>query len=118
MGNPNTLTPLEPRPNAKDMTGEEAQAYVQKRWPSAYMHIHGPECTIIPVPYEERNKLKERGLPWQPPDVPFMLGRVLIPYKWTREQQKPREDYLWRLAAATCYEYEVSVRLRDEKQTG
>lgn len=95
-------------PDFSKLTGEEAEDYIRKEfWPDCFMHYHGHECTII-----SHNGDKVRELRNANPKFKYVCGpQRLIDYRLSREQQKPKEDYLWRLTAAWCYEMKLSGKL-------
>jgi hypothetical protein len=98
-------------PEFHKMTGEEAEAWLrtQDGWQDCFMHIHGPECCIISHTWKRVDEIRETD-----PNFKYICGpQVLISPKWTREQQKPKEDYLWRWTASWWFE---KLRSKIEKE--
>lgn len=103
------------RPKFNEMTGEEAQIWVraQDGWTDCFMHIHGPECTIISHRFATVRKLRETD-----PSFKYICGpSVMIPIRWTTANQKIKEDYLWKHTAGWIWEKRRTVELEKEKLT-
>lgn len=89
----------------REMSREEAEAYVKSFWPHAFIYEHGPEWTVLPIDWRDRERLKTES-----PNIviPTSLSMTIfcsvkkIPA--TPEELLYFEDYIWRLAAATVVE--------------
>ena len=88
-------------PQFSKMTGEEAMAFVKADWPDAYVHIHGPESTVLTMKEDRRADLYAQGLIGTA-KYPYRLGMTrYIDSRWAPDKIKEAEDLLWKLAAAT-----------------
>lgn len=93
----------------RDGQRQEHEEFVKSFWPHAFIYEHGPEWTVLPLDWRDRERLKEEGYKGK---IPKVLSLTI--FRDARKQPERREEFeneIWRLAAATVIEYQRTDEL-------
>lgn len=94
----------------KTRSREEDEAYVRYFWPHAFIYEHGPEWTILPMDWRDRERLKVEA---PEINIPATLSRTIFALAYKNPELRPQvEGRLWKLAAATVIEYARTEELK------